>query len=336
MTLHKIPPYKLSESKLPDSYTAQEKRYLKLVTLNDKTEVTPIGSFTFKIQRYPSDIDINEMANYSGSLSLISKEFVKDIKRLVRKISSHKSNLFSDFKAGIDKKGESIHWTKSEVLNGVKILNGKKYLLKDAVTQKSVIKLDYFVRLKDRYVEMSMFFLLTEVDPEGEEHFINLSDSFLTDFPSMVMQDIIKYAKVKPFKAVKRLWSLSRYTNDIEMLKKLAPLLNSNLSLLAQINADIETVNLMIMKYAKKKALPKNVLSRMIDGFKSRLSTVLDIPLDETGLDEQIDNAVYLFGKKQYKAVISQLEEIEQQLLGVINSETDEYLKSIKLILPTK
>jgi hypothetical protein len=70
----------------------------------------------------------------------------------------------------------------------------------------------------------------------------------LSDYVKSLQVDIIKYKATKIFKAIKRIWSLSLFKKDYNTLNSLKKLIKSNIALLAQINADIETLKLLITK----------------------------------------------------------------------------------------
>lgn len=316
--LHHIPKKRLGDSRPPDSYSTQEKKFFKLVKLHNKVDILPVGSFSFKIQSKPSDIDIQETAVYSGKK--IAREILSDIKNIINRMDQN--GYFSDFKAGMDSKGESIHWTKSEIKRGNKTINGKKYSLKDALLQKSIIKLDYFVKLRERFVEFTTFFILQEKTKNGKKY-INTEPLNIQDLVDDLKKDIIEYQYKNPFKAVKRLWSMSRITGNNDVLKKLAPLLNSNLSVLSQINADFETIMLMIEKLKK---LPRNSLSKMIDGMKERITHVIDIQYDEDWFDSMIDSARKALLSRDYHSVISILTQLKEYLKELIDKYTIDYL----------
>lgn len=324
--LHTINGDRLGDRKDPNSYTLQSKNYFKLVSLNNNTEAVPLGSFTYKIQKYPSDIDMTETAKYHGDLESIAEDATEDIQKFVIRLSSKKQNYFSDMKAGVDKSGEAIHWTKSEVLKGYKVIGNDKYYLHDSIMQKSIIKIDYIVRLKDRFVELTSFLGLVQTDDSGNDHYINLSDNFMSEIPRLLMHDINEYKEKNPFKAVKRIWSLARYFNNTLILKSIEPLINSNLSLIGQVNADIDTVILMLKKI-KTNDLPRKVMSTFIDGFKSRLSTIQDIPLDEDGLYQMIDESRIDFDNYNYKNAVEMLSHIKDYLLTHMNKATIDYLR---------
>lgn len=89
--------------------------------------------------------------------------------------------------------------------------------------------------------------------------------------------DIARYQKSKPFKAIKRVWSLTIITNDSNTLKLLKDVIKSNIAILGQINADIETIILLI-EY--KSEYNKFFILNKLDGFRERMLTIIDTKLD--------------------------------------------------------
>ena len=100
-----------------------------------------------------------------------------------------------------------------------------------------------------------------------------------------LFNDIQKYRNVKPFKSAKRLWSLSKIRHDVETLNKLEYLINSSVSILSQINADIETLQLLINKNIN---YDKNYILIEIDTFIDRITRIIDIDLNEDEIIKMI------------------------------------------------
>lgn len=269
-------------------YTDREKEIINMLRINNDrtTKVDPVGSFTFALQKYPSDIDIKETVVVTKISS-----FVKDLKKMVHKIispeSAKKGFYYSDFKAGKDKDGNGLHWTADEVLSGRKEVKGTLVPIEDAImTNDSIVKIDFISLDSIRVIEASAFFFLytNVVGPDGKLISINLPSDFIGLYAKILMGDIAKYVDKNPFKASKRLWNLGRLIGDTTILKKLAPLIESNVSVLGQINADIETIVLLISKYKNEDegsiyylGLKRNTFIDVLNSFEKRLSNISDM-----------------------------------------------------------
>lgn len=344
--IHEYTDSALYQQRDPKYYTDQEKEILKLLKINKSTNtiIDPIGSFTFSIQKYPSDIDVNEVVVISptnnGSLKVegITK-FIDDLRKLVGKVKAKSKKglgiYFSDFKAGKDESGDGIHWNEKDIEKGNTVINDKKYYLSEALLQKSIIKLDIILITNDRILEVSSFFMLYNKDGS----FINLDENFFETYSQNLKNDINKFHDIKPFKAVKRLWNLSRLNKDTEILSKLAPLIDSNISLLSQIGADLET--LLILLNTKNGELDESIISQKkkivntLNSFLKKISNIVDInsfseKFSEISakiemLKEQVNRWTVNTNVKQ--KTIKLVENIHDTIMNIVREETLEYLK---------
>jgi hypothetical protein len=297
-----------------DNLPDQIKNYINMITIPN-THIIPIGSATYKIQHNPSDIDINNIVDIPSSTNDLISSFISNIKKMVQNIISSKDVFFSDFKAG------NLHWKPDQILS-------EKYnnlSLTDACNMKSIIKLDIIVPYNSRYVEMSAFFIL-----KSNDGFINVDKDFFDNIQEQLFNDIQKYRNVKPFKSAKRLWSLSKIRHDVETLNKLEYLINSSVSILSQINADIETLQLLINKNIN---YDKNYILIEIDTFIDRITRIIDIDLNEDEIIKMIRDIKTSFINNDNN-IISNLTKLHDYLLSIINKETLEYLDKIKFNFP--
>jgi len=310
--VNKIPTNKLTESIEFENLPSHIINYIKIITV-PQTNISPVGSGKLKIQSYPSDIDIMNIVEKPISTNELVNFFIENIKKMINTINSTKNIFFSDFKAG------GIHWSKDDILNGVK----NNLSLANACKVVDVIKIDIFVPYNKRYIEMSTFFIL-----KSNTGFVNINPNYFDKLKKSLSNDVQYYKLSKPFKAVKRFWSLSQITNDTNTLVKLEKLINSNVSLLSQINADIETLELMVEKDVN---FDVNYIKESIYNFKYRTLHILDIDFNQNNFYSNLDELVLLFSnhKENKNQIIKQLQKMNESLLNIINKETNDYLNSI-------
>ena len=290
-----------------------------MMTIPD-TEIIRVGSSMNKIQPYYSDIEVMNVIHKQLDSNKLVKFFIENLKQLVSNTLKNTIVFFSDFKAG------GLHWTSEQIMEGK---NGE-LSLSDACFIKDVIKLDIIAPYNERYLEMSTFFILKSLS-----EYINVESNYFENFRKSLLEDIAHYQESKPFKAIKRVWSLARLTNDEKTLEILHELIKSNIALIAQVNADIETF-ILLVEHSSKYDL-KFVLDEL-DGFRERLSPILDIPIDFEKLNLMIDNIKLLFNfesaNESDKNIIGALTRLHNYLLKIINKETFEFLSSIKYKFP--
>jgi hypothetical protein len=262
---------------------------------------------------------MNVVHKQLNSLELV-KFFIESLKTIVSNLDEQ-TVFFSDFKAG------GLHWTKQQIMDG---FNGE-LALSDACFIKDVIKLDIIAPYNERYLEMSTFFVLKSLN-----EYINVESNYFESFRRSLLEDIAHYQESKPFKAIKRVWSLARLGNDNQILDLLHELIRSNIALIAQINADVETL-ILLVEHSSNYNL--DFVLAELDGFRERLSPILDISIDVEKVNLMIDNIKLLFNfaesaNESGKNIIGSLTRLHNYLLKVINKETLEYLTSIKYKFP--
>jgi hypothetical protein len=319
----------------PKYYTDREKETLDLVTVkSDDTDIEPVGSFTFSIQKYPSDIDVNEFI----SVTTI-EDFLKNFRDTISKIalSYRKGYYFSDFKCG-KIEDEALHWSMEEIFRGYKKVTighkTKSINIIDALKQESIVKLDIISVDYNRIMEASAFFVIY-VNDEAT----NISDKFFEEYIDNIRKDVQKYKDIKPFKSVKRLWSLSRIEKNTKVLRDLSGLINSNISLLGQISADLETMYILFEKYMddiKIIDVNKKKLVLIVDSLIKKLSNIDDITKITSAFDlyaEEMEKVKEYIKISQYGSTMKHLEELHMEMEKIIKKETDDYLREIKFLL---
>jgi hypothetical protein len=316
-TIGEIDITKLNEVKSHEEVPKQIKNYVNMITI-PKTKVIRVGSSMNRIQPFYSDVDIMNIININITSDKLVKYFIENIKNMVKKIVLDKNIFFSDFKAA------GLHWNIQEILNE---RNGELSLY-DAIFVKNVVKIDIIVPYDERYLEMSTFFILKSLN-----EYINVKSDYFSTFKDSLLVDIEEYQKDKPFKAVNRVWSLSTISNDLDTLNKLKELIKSNVALLAQINSDIETINILIQKNLK---YDKEFVINELYGFKERCSNILDLGIDLEKVNLRIDNTILLFQTNNIELsdIIVSLTKLHDYLLTIINKETNEYLSKINFEFP--
>lgn len=76
------------------------KKVIELVTA--KMETTPVGTFKYKVFKYPGDIDIFEDLDQCCTYNVAKISAAQKIQKIVKDIKSSPNVIFSEFKAGYD------------------------------------------------------------------------------------------------------------------------------------------------------------------------------------------------------------------------------------------
>ena len=287
-------------------------------------KVIRAGSGALKAYAIFADIDNMMIIDRPEPTSKAVRFFIDSLKVLVQNILGNKNIHYSDFKAG------GLHWKPEEILAEVK----DGVALSDAVAQKGVVKMDIIVPLNGRWVEASAFYIL-----KGQDGYINVDASYFSEFASSLVKDIQEFKDTKPFKAAKRAFSLARTQKNFSELEKLVNLVRSSLTQIGTINADLETIELLVDHNDDFDIL---YTINSVYNFKERLASLIDVSSLDTEKSSLMIEAIIsnLKGydrsseesKNNLKAALNQLHDY---LLGILNKETKEYLASINYTFPT-
>jgi len=101
--------FKLLETKPLSSYPDNVLKEIKLVSYNKKEHAQPFGSYIYRIQKYPGDIDLLEQITQCNGHPCNSKEeviriFSKSFQNIVKDVVSQKVHYYSEIKCGLDKR----------------------------------------------------------------------------------------------------------------------------------------------------------------------------------------------------------------------------------------
>lgn len=219
-----------------------------------------------------------------------------------------------------------VRWTLDEIIQGSKLLPlNKRLSLSDALTHKSVIKLDLWAPLDGNYNEITNFFLLVAVDESGREMVMNQE---LGDRLETLNHDIRKYSSKEhrnSLKLAKRLWNRALWLKDQTTYKRLAPLFQSGINSLNQVAGESEVLRSMLERLDRP---PMDVILRQIDGFKRRINDVYDAQFDDVPFYELIDETTGLTDRAQ---MVANLKDLESGLKEIVEREARNYLRRVGL-----
>lgn len=213
-----------------------------------------------------------------------------------------------------------VRWNLEELITGFKILPGDVQLtLSEALTHKSVVKIDLWAPLNGNYNEITNFFLIIMIDEDGKEIVLNeeLGDRLVN-----LNHDIVKYSSKKnknSLKLAKRLWNRALFLKDKEMPKLLYPLFQSGCNSLNQIAGESEVVRMMIQKLLNP---PIEELLLQIDGFRRRITDVFDVDFEPQPMFNVIKNIL-----NSRINIIDGLLELESMLKKVVEKHASNWIK---------
>ncbi len=224
-----------------------------------------------------------------------------------------------------------VRWSLDEMIKGIKILPLNLELsLKDALTQKSIVKIDIWIYLNNRYIEMTNWYLLLYKNTKTDK-LENLSIK-PEKYQSSLVKDLYYYnnpAINKYMKLAKRLWLFAVLKKNKKLMYNLYPLFSSGAAKMYQIIGEIDTIKSIIKKIEKPNY---TTIFNNIEDWKTRLGTVMsDI------LPIQVAHHIYnrindiITHKNDIENVLYGLDELHDKLNQYINRYVKLYFKRNKI-----
>ena len=225
-----------------------------------------------------------------------------------------------------------MRWTIDELIKGKQTLPlHQEITLEEALTHKSIVKIDIWIYLNQRYIEMTNMFMLTYDDYKDHLHYLSVKPEA---YETSLMEDLQKYSNRsvnKYMKLAKRLWVYSVLKNNTKIMEALYPLFSSSASKMYQITGEIETI-VNILEHVKNPLLSS--IKANIEDWKTRLGTVMSdtLPTDvANGIYRKINTIINRLNDNKAFA-ITQLEELSDILVIYINKYSKRYLNKHKLL----
>jgi hypothetical protein len=217
-----------------------------------------------------------------------------------------------------------VRWNEDEIIQGFKILPlNYKLKLEDALQQKSVVKIDIWLYLNMRYVEMTNWYMLTCIDKKKNK--INLSMK-MSQYNESLMNDIKHYSAINKYmKVAKRLWLLAIMQKNEGLMLNLYSIFGSGAAKMYQIVGESETIRNILKK---REHVKFEMMKQNAEDWKTRLGTVMSDILP-------VEDAYIIFKKinefidaKNVQAMLFILQNIEEGLTLHINNYVKSYFDS--------
>ena len=207
-----------------------------------------------------------------------------------------------------------VRWTPADILAGEKTLrDGSVFPLAEAVQSNALCKMDCIGLVQNnRYTDFSMIYEFHYQQKVLNDAFRNIGDA--------LKEDIIAFtAQGKLFKVLKRVYALAKFRHQDHIIKKLTPILNSDLGRLYQVASDVGT---LIDLLDEKKPVPLAQLHFEIDQFKGRLSTIYNLP-DYLKAHHDIIGKLNAATKTTSRpALLTRLQSLQDEMLSILNKNS--------------
>lgn len=377
-----------------DSYPKILNDEIKLLSFDTNNSVL-IGSASYKIQKYPADIDLYEQVIRCCSKEDAIEYFLLGIKNVVNNIRMKDNHWVIEVKCGVDDRYDIINegydlttnqlfqflhknvhilkiedyeklnelamyldnepsndiideiykilrdyyiirWSANDILLGSIVRYGKKFFLEDCIDTHSPINIEEIAVVNNKFTDLSNFYVVMFHDKlTDKDYVINFPQEYLEDGKKFVIRGLrdginkVLFSNVylDVFKGIKRMYSLARLTNDINLFNKIAPIISSDLSALSQLKSETGTI-IEIMDFTS--TLPWGVLYSQLESIKWRIGGNTYISNDLIGIiTAKID--IILANKYEIDNTKKLLKQIKEILVDVVNEKATEYLESKKL-----
>ena len=253
---------------------------------------TLVGSSADDDVIYSADYDLMEQKDfkktnnvYEDILTLFRKKYIQ--------ASTPNSNIWIiDFKCGMFR-GQPIRWDKDSIKLGYVVINDDPKYFVDCLHQESRIKMDV--------IAVDANGILNEY---SDIYFIRIGDMSLSreiseeEAAKGIYSDFHYYIEDKNYyKAVKRLYSYAKITNNKPLMRDLLKVINSNLGVNSKMIADLGIISALIdnnFKKVNKKLIVYNLSKLNIQVAKNKSLTSIKEYLEEliSKYMHELNNAV--------------------------------------------
>jgi len=215
----------------------------------------------------------------------------------------------------------TLRWKPREIMEGYKIVNGKKKTIEDALDDGAVIKLDILAYIDGEFVDLNNLFELYVGNRQ-----LSIKDSKIL---SNINKDIIHYYEDKNYiKMLKRIFSIAKIKKDKKIIEKITEILNSGVGRGYEVMSNIDNIYELINALNENKL---NDLRPKIEGYiqilKDKLGNIyeFDIPLSFFKEFDKISNL------KNFNLMLSRLLNLQKKLKELINKEALRMIKNNKI-----
>ena len=208
-----------------------------------------------------------------------------------------------------------LRWKPADIKRGwVKMIDGKKKYLKDAVLDKTTLKIDLLGLVGNQFVEVSENYIIKTKNGKTNE-VPETREEVEEDYE----EEIQYYARKDSFKALKRLFSLLRLDDEKKnkkALDKLVAFFNSQVGYLNKIRNELNILEQVLTQDFRK---PKwEDIQANLQFIKEQISNIYSIPLDNK-VFKDIDNMTP-------KSVLGGVVDLKNYFTEVINNQSKGFL----------
>ena len=231
----------------------------------------------------------------------------------------------------------TLRWKPQDILNGFLKLRGNEKLdIQDTIDMKSPIKIDVWALVDSKFIECTNFYILKGMD-NGQCIFYNVPDNYFDTVLESLRQQVEKFGYnnqknlfYKPYKMVKRMFSLSRLECNNNIYDTLLLIINGEVGQINQLSALIEVLILMMEKNVD---VDYNLINNEVDNFKLILGKINKIKFNENCIYDTIDVFVH---SNDMNLKIEILEKLKKCFDKIVKYHTQKFLYKWRLYPPPR
>ncbi len=265
----------------------------------------------------------------------IDKEIYNDIKKILDK-KQYSNDDVEDLK-NIFRELYIIRWKPDEILGGEKKLSGGRTIrFCEAIQQPTMTKFDILLPINGKYTEVTNVYNLYYVDKKkGEPVLLNFDDKIHGwMFIRGLKLEVEKYASryyFKPFKLMKRMFSLSRFLGDKNTSVILIDFFHTDFGKLGQMSSELDTLSL-ILKTIKNPNM--KIIKNQLDAYKKTISNIIDIDLNTDVINGML--TLLTNDKLSHKEMVDVIDGLHDYLYDIVSKTAYQYLVNNRLFPPPK
>lgn len=282
-----------------------------------------------KIRGYDHDAITKRMRELYDSKLLSENEIATWLRAVIEKPTL---NEYIELKHLIHKK-KTVRWTSKDILMGYKKLRGGHLLsLEDALSQKSIVKIDVWTNISGRYTEVTNWYAITYLE-DGSVHPKYMSEP-LGDYQHSLVKDLEYYSNPtlkKSMKLAKRIWNYYVFKNMKKEMVMLYPLFSSGAAKMHQIIGEIETI-CSILKYVAKPDMES--IKSNIEDWKTRMGTLLNDILPVSISNMLFDKINETLSSRSKQQIINLISDIKYTLDTAVDKAVKKYFRIHRITNP--
>ena len=283
---------------------------------------------------FPPEIDIadgritnyNYKKAYDKADELYKKQVIneteyQDVKKLISKMGPSPSPVdflteTKEFRFGL------LRWSPKDIIKGSLEHRGRTVTLAEAIHTPTIAKVDAVALVQNnRYTDFSVIYFffargkpLNDVDMNVEKG---------------LKENILYYSKKGNwFKCAKRMFALAKSRKDVETMRVLTELFNSDAGRIYQISGDIGTLLFLLENVD---SLSEERIDFELSGFRQRMGniTLPEFLKEEAGVLEELVKLEDM--KLNKKKFINKLEDLQELLDVILTGFSTQFLASVSL-----